>query len=137
MNHLFAYGTLMCDEIMQEVSGHQPASVNATLEGYVRRTVRGEQYPAIKPLSGSHVEGLVYMNIADDGWRRLDRFEGDLYVRTRVQLTSAENTPLIADTYVIRPAFYKLLCKKSWDYEDFLRTGKVDFQRMYQGYFQL
>jgi len=36
MEHLFAYGTLMCDDIMREVAGFRPIPVPGTLRGYRR-----------------------------------------------------------------------------------------------------
>lgn len=35
----FAYGTLMCEDIMREVSGIRPSHVPGTLKGYRRRSV--------------------------------------------------------------------------------------------------
>ena len=47
MTHLFAYGTLMCEDIMQEVSGCLPEHRRGFLKGYVRRRVKGQAYPGL------------------------------------------------------------------------------------------
>ena len=134
MKHLFAYGTLMCHEIMQEVSGLKPDPVKARLRGYSRRTVRGEHYPAIKPDEQGHVEGVVYMDLPAKAWERLDRFEGELYERTCVQAITAGNLKVHADTYVIHPSFQHCLSEEKWDYEKFLHTGKSHFLSLYKGF---
>ena len=46
MENLFAYGTLMCEDIMREVSGVRLLQVSGKLKGYSRRGVKGEHYPA-------------------------------------------------------------------------------------------
>jgi len=80
MEHLFAYGTLMCDSIMREVSGFDLPAVPGTLKGYCRRSVKGELYPAIMPYRGGCVEGVIYRCVPGLAWERLDRFEGEMYV---------------------------------------------------------
>ena len=137
MNHLFAYGTLMCEEIMTEVCGLKPTSVKAQIRDYARRAVRGEHYPAIRPFAGAHVEGIIYVDLPIEAWKRLDNFEGEMYERKRVEVISEDNSILEADTYVIRPSFQHLLSSKEWDYKNFLRTGKSHFQRLYMGYSEL
>jgi gamma-glutamylcyclotransferase (GGCT)/AIG2-like uncharacterized protein YtfP len=82
MINLFAYGTLMCEEIMYEVAGCHPAHDPGVLRGYIRRSVAGENYPAIIQDGESIVNGLIYYAVPGSAWERLDRFEGE-----RIQLT--------------------------------------------------
>lgn len=63
MRHLFAYGTLMCDDIIAEISGSLLSHVSATLRGYRRMCVKGEHYPALVPEAGGSVEGVLYLNV--------------------------------------------------------------------------
>ena len=137
MNNLFAYGTLMCEEIMEEVSGIKPDMVKASLIGYTRQTVRGEHYPAIKPEEQNDVQGIVYMDLPIEAWERLDRFEGELYVRTQVQAITNHNSIIHADTYVIHPAHQNCLSEEIWDYEKFLLGGKSHFLNLYRGFSEL
>ncbi|MBI5557361.1 MAG: gamma-glutamylcyclotransferase [Deltaproteobacteria bacterium] len=137
MEHLFAYGTLMCEDIMLEVSGCRLPSVPGTLQGYCRRGVKGEHYPAIVPDSGGRVEGVVYLNLTPGAWRRLDGFEGELYSRELVRVGLEDGTSLLAAAYVLRPEFLDHLEQSGWDFADFLSHGKATFQKRYKGYHAL
>ena len=134
MNHLFAYGTLMCEEIMQNVAGCHLAQVPGLLTGYRRRSVKGEHYPALVPDKTGCVEGVIYLDVPPAAWDRLDRFEGEMYVRQPVPLGLNDGTILPADTYVINPAFLDRLGETDWDFGAFLRHGRESFQKHYQGY---
>ncbi|NTV43714.1 MAG: gamma-glutamylcyclotransferase [Syntrophobacteraceae bacterium] len=134
MDNLFAYGTLMCEDIMREVSGCRLSHVHGTLKGYSRRSVKGEYYPALVPDADGRVEGVVYRNVPDSAWERLDRFEGEMYAREHVQIELNDGTILLAATYVARPEFLDHLDQSDWDFADFLRRGKESFQKHYKGY---
>jgi gamma-glutamylcyclotransferase (GGCT)/AIG2-like uncharacterized protein YtfP len=134
MKNLFAYGTLMCDEIMEEVAGCRLSYKAGTLRGYSRRAVRGEHYPAIFREEKGLIQGLVYLGVPDRAWQRLDRFEGEMYVRQTVQIQLANGMMLFANTYVVQPAFLDALEEVDWDFESFLRHGKESFQKYYKGY---
>lgn len=123
----------MCDDIMHEVSGFRLYRSAGTLKGYSRRSVKGEYYPAIMPDEKGRVQGVVYRNIPDTAWDRLDRFEGKMYARHFVQIERIDGT-VFAATYVVQPEFLDHLGPSDWDFADFLRSGKAIFQRHYQGY---
>jgi len=137
MEHLFAYGTLMCGSIMREVSGFDLPAVPGTLKGYCRRSVKGELYPAIMPYRGGCVEGVIYRCVPGLAWERLDRFEGEMYVRKRVRISLSEGTAFPAATYVVQPGFEHCLGRSDWDFGEFLLEGKASFQRYYKGYLSL
>ncbi|XCN72913.1 MAG: gamma-glutamylcyclotransferase family protein [Candidatus Electrothrix aestuarii] len=123
--HLFAYGTLMCAELMQEISGcNPPTSVPATLQGYTRRAVKGLSYPGIFPDAGGLVQGCLYQDLPDSTWASLDRFEGEMYAREQVQVALEEgtllDTLLQAEVYVVRPEFLHHLDTMDWDFAAFL-----------------
>jgi gamma-glutamylcyclotransferase (GGCT)/AIG2-like uncharacterized protein YtfP len=134
MDNLFAYGTLMCDEIMREVAGCCPSHVPGALRGYRRRCVKGELYPALAPDGQGHVEGVVYRNIPDSAWDRLDRFEGEMYTRQLAQIELHDGGTLPAGIYVVQPEFLDRLDESEWDFARFLQNGKTGFQRHYKGY---
>ena len=134
MENLFAYGTRMCDDIMREASGCRLSHVPGTLKGYTRRAVKGEQYPALVPDAGGQVEGVVYRDVPDAAWDRLDRFEGEMYVRQGVRIELQEGGTLLAGVYVAQPEFLDHLDESDWDLADFLRHGKASFQKDYKGY---
>ncbi len=137
MRNLFAYGTLMCDEIMREVSGYSLSHWQGTLKGYRRRSIRGEHYPAILPDAEGRVDGLVYRNVPDPAWDLLDRFEGEMYVRRLVHVELAGGETVAASAYVIREEFADRLARSDWDFSIFLRNGKEHFQNHYRGYHSL
>jgi gamma-glutamylcyclotransferase (GGCT)/AIG2-like uncharacterized protein YtfP len=135
--NLFAYGTLMCDDIMQEVAGCRLLHVPGTLKGYSRRSVKGEHYPAIVPDEKGRVEGVVYQKVPAAAWDRLDRFEGEMYARRLVQIELNDGMILPAAAYVVKPEFMDHLEQSEWDFNEFLRSGKAGFQRHYKGYREL
>jgi len=137
VHNLFVYGTLMCEDIMQQVAGCLPARLGGALSGYERRAVKGEHYPGLVPGAGGRVDGVVYRDVPDFAWARLDRFEGDMYRRHRVQIELMDGATLKAQTYVVRPRFVSRLDKAEWDFSEFLRSGKAKFCRHYRGYAQL
>ena len=135
--NFFAYGTLMCDEIMAEVSGLRPHRVPATLSGYRRLQVKGQPYPAVVPNTDCSVDGIAYQNMRPSAWDRLDRFEGEMYSREVVQVRLSDGSAVLAATYVLRPQFRGCLDKAEWDFATFLREGKGRFRRSYKGYLAL
>ena len=135
--NFFAYGTLMCDEIMAEVSGVCPHGVPATLLGYRRLQVKAQPYPAIVANTDCRVDGIVYQNVPPSAWDRLDRFEGEMYSREIVQVRLRDGSTVQAATYVLRPQFRGCLDKAEWDFAVFLREGKGRFRRSYKGYLAL
>lgn len=134
MKNLFAYGTLMCEDIMLEVSGCSLSCVSGILKGYSRRLVKGEHYPAVMPDKSGIVEGAVYRDVPDSAWERLDRFEGEMYKRRDVIVELNNGKVLNAETYVIQPEYLSCLDSSDWDFDDFMTTGKVKFQKHYKGY---
>ncbi len=132
--NLFAYGTLMDPEIMTRVCGAVYRPQNAVLHDYVRRIVSGEVYPAVAHKEGQRVDGLVYFGLTIHAWDRLDRFEGDLYLRQAVTVIDDVDQPIDAQTYVIAEPYRHRLSEKAWDYAEFTKHNKQLFQTRYSGY---
>lgn len=126
-HHLFAYGTLMCTDIMCMVARSVCASRSAVVLGYRRRRLQGECYPAIVPCGGDSVEGVVYADVPEAAWERLDAFEGELYQRVRVNAASLDGQRVAAFAYVLKPQFAHLLSDTPWSLEQFIRDGKESF----------
>jgi gamma-glutamylcyclotransferase (GGCT)/AIG2-like uncharacterized protein YtfP len=132
MENLFAYGTLMCDDIMREVSGCSLTQIPGTLKGYSRRSVKGKHYPALVPDEEGLVAGVLYRDVPDPAWDRLDRFEGEMYARRVVRIEQSDGAALPAATYVVRQEFLDRLDQSDWDFAGFLRNGKASFQKHYK-----
>jgi gamma-glutamylcyclotransferase (GGCT)/AIG2-like uncharacterized protein YtfP len=134
MPHLFAYGTLMCEDIMQEVAGCRTAAIRGTLRGYSRRRVRGEDYPGLRPHDAGCVEGEVYCDVPESAWKRLDLFEGTMYARRPVAIELEHGGRLAAEAYVVRDEYADRLEEAEWDFSEFLRRGKARFKAGYEGF---
>jgi len=129
MKNLFAYGTLMCEDIFSLASGiRHPETAAGILRGYTRHPVIGEVYPGILPKNKCSVQGIVYFNIPEKAWPLLDCFEGGLYERTVVRIECGNSKKITACTYVIRQRFSdRLDQRQDWDFQDFLAVGKRNF----------
>jgi gamma-glutamylcyclotransferase (GGCT)/AIG2-like uncharacterized protein YtfP len=134
INDLFAYGTLMCEDIMLAVTGQRVSRMAGILRGYQRRTIKGEVYPGLIPKPGGVVEGIVYREVSEGAWALLDAFEGEMYQREIVLVSLADGASIEAHAYVIRPEFENRLGASQWDFEEFLRRGRKTFETQYAGF---
>jgi gamma-glutamylcyclotransferase (GGCT)/AIG2-like uncharacterized protein YtfP len=119
--NLFAYGTLLAGDIFLEAAGCRCRSSRAVLRDHRRLPVRGKEYPGLIPAKGFQVEGLVYHDIPAAAWNRLDRYEGEMYVRCPVEVETAAGKPCGAHVYIVRPAYRHHLEPQEWKPEKFLR----------------
>lgn len=131
--NLFAYGTLMDEEIMAMVVGCRPIGLHATLADHRRHALRDKTYPALVPEKGTRVVGICYRDLQDLAWQGLDLFEGDMYQRVTVQVCTSNNHSLAAETYLLRPPFHHLLAEMEWSFADFLKSDKAAFVAGYCG----
>ena len=131
MHLLFAYGSLICEDIMLAVAGPCRTVADASLQGYRRLVVRGQHYPGMIEAPGYSVQGRVYRDISVAGWQRLDRFEGDMYQRRSVQVVLADGTRVTAFSYVFKEACRDQLEPGEWQFDDFMADGK---QASYLGF---
>jgi gamma-glutamylcyclotransferase (GGCT)/AIG2-like uncharacterized protein YtfP len=135
MSTLFAYGTLMCEDIFYAVTGTRRSRMGATLHDYSRHPVAGEVYPGIMRQGGAVVEGIVYLDLPGEAWRLLDRFEGEMYERRTLQVTCGDGMNRTAGTYTVRPGFISLLAHdRQWDFRTFLAVRMKYFQEKYPGF---
>ncbi len=132
--HFFAYGTLMCEDILLAATGCRFTGVRGILRDYERRTIRGEVYPGIVVTPGKVVEGVVYSDLPEAAWRRLDAFEGEMYHRRLIQVELEDGTARVAQAYVIRPEFEHRLSSSPWLREEFLGSGRQRFETQYPGF---
>ena len=138
MAHLFAYGSLMCEDIMKEVAGVLSLkSVRADLAGYQRLEVRGEHYPGLVEKQEKVIEGVLYFVIPEESWRRLDAFEGEMYQRLQVEVRLEGGETAQAYTYAVREEHREKLAESEWSFDRFLEKGKGAFMSYYSGYDEL
>ncbi|WP_084605040.1 gamma-glutamylcyclotransferase family protein [Desulfonatronum thioautotrophicum] len=119
---------------MQSVSGCRLPRASGILEGYCRRAVKRQVYPALVPDAHCSVEGIVYFDVPPDAWHRLDLFEGDMYFRKVVQVSLGDGDRTSAQTYVAKPQYLGHLEDVEWDQEAFLSSGKTTFEKEYIGF---
>ncbi len=132
--HCFAYGSLMCPDILARVIGRAVPGEAARLDGYRRLAVAGEEYPGLVEAAGHSVTGVLYRDLDAAAWRRLDEFEGEEYERVRVDLLLAGRDASSAWVYLFRPEYRHRLIDRDWDFEAFRREGKARFSTRYVGF---
>lgn len=115
---LFAYGTLVFGEVMAAVTGRVGTPVEAVLEGFGRRRVRGASYPGIAPRSGERVPGRLWAGVTAEDLVRLDRFEGSMYDR-QAHIVQTPPGPRKAWVYVVRASQRWMLASRDWDPAEF------------------
>lgn len=132
--HCFTYGSLMWADIMARVCGREFAGEPATLAGHRRRPVRGQDYPGLQAEPGAAVPGILYRDVTEAAWARLDAFEGDEYERVDIVVTLADGRELPAQVYRFRTAFASRLLPGDWDVSAFEREGRARFMARYVGF---
>ncbi len=103
---------------MLRLTGRSFPSEAAALEGFSRSLLRGAPYPGIAPEVGARTTGTLYRDVDPEALAALDRFEGELYERreVRVSTASGEHT---AFAWVLREEQRHLLTGEPWDRERF------------------
>ena len=137
MTNLFTYGSLMCEDIMLHVSGEKVAYQKARLNDFFCSQIHGETYPGITPAKGEIVEGVLYFDLSLNAFAKLDTFEGEYYERKKIAVHCSSQDLIAATAYIIKPQYNQLLTGNFWRFEDFLRSGKKEFEKNYVGFTQI
>jgi gamma-glutamylcyclotransferase (GGCT)/AIG2-like uncharacterized protein YtfP len=132
--NLFVYGTLMICSVMHAVTARKFRFVDAVLSGYARYTVKGESYPGIIPVPDAVTEGIVYLDVDELSFKRLDAFEGDLYQRTPILVETEKGEIFNAETYTIKPEYRNCLSLKEWNAREFAQKDLESFLKTYSGF---
>lgn len=93
IHHLFAYGTLLDPHVQRAVIGRAVPGERDALTGFRKTSLQdgADLFPDLAPDTGAHVNGRV-LEISEAELALIDRYEGDLYRRQRVQLASGRET---------------------------------------------
>jgi hypothetical protein len=118
------------------VVGREFASVEATAEGYAIFRVRDAVFPGIIAASARDaVRGVLYLNVDPDSVARLDLFEDDFYRREALQIECDDHERRSAETYVIPNVNRDVLTDETWQRDEFVASGGLDyFIRRFQGF---
>ena len=120
MYSLFAYGTLVIEEIMEGVTDKHFHGVNAVIHDFARFRIRNVTYPGIVPHKGGLVNGTLYCGIDRDALTKIDDFEGDLYERIPVTVFTEDGKPCEAFTYVVKDTYRGIVTDEEWDIDEFM-----------------
>ena len=134
MTHIFTYGSLMFEQVWNEVVHGSYRCSPGTVSGFVRRAILHEHYPAMLPgpLS-STVAGVVYLDISTEDLIRLDEFEGSIYQRRGVQVLT-DNNIHAAEAYILKDSYRHLVSDQKWDPEKFQEQTIHQFLGTYFGF---
>jgi gamma-glutamylcyclotransferase (GGCT)/AIG2-like uncharacterized protein YtfP len=123
MLSFFVYGTLMDPDLRAAVLGGPCVSLRpAVLAGYRRRTVVGEDYPAIAPAKNSRVAGLLVAGISPAMAARASIYEGDQY--DAVSLTVATTDGAACDAWTFLPQADVRLSTRDWSLDTWQKHHK-------------
>ena len=128
---LFCYGTLCIPDIMRAVSGYNRGGHPARLHGYQRVALHGRHYPGVVPYPDAVTEGVLHQALNGHQLRRIDHYEGNLYLRIRVQVNIALAEQVQTWTYVLHPRYYHLTKKQPWSLTEFMMHHQAAYQHQH------
>ncbi len=137
MTHIFTYGSLMFDQVWQQIVSRPYASKAYELRGFLRQSLRHADYPAAIPQPGSSITGRLYINVIKEDIERLDRFEGSEYLREHIAVEPEDGNSSEVAIYLLKPCHYHLLANKPWNERVFLQETVQPFIDNFSGFKRL
>lgn len=125
--NVFAYGTLLCEDIMEKIAGPIGKAQPAFAKGFSRYAIQNEAYPAIIPEADGVVSGIIYEHLSQAALEAIDAYEGAWYQRRPISVSLTNRSTLTAYAYVLLPAYYGRLAKHDWSYDEFCRDAKAHY----------
>ena len=128
--HCFTYGSLMFAEVMFAVAAQTGLrAVPATLDGWQRFRIREVTYPAaLRSRHASRIEGMLWFDLSDEAWKRLDAFEGEVYNRVEVEVESDSGRHRAWIYEYLKP---DRVLAEDWDPKTFQQQHMADFFRQH------
>jgi gamma-glutamylcyclotransferase (GGCT)/AIG2-like uncharacterized protein YtfP len=131
--HLFAYGTLQFDEVLQRVVGRTFERIGGVAQGYANRRVQGALYPGMIAATGEVTSGVVLLDVDAESLATLDDFEDTgFYTRQTVPVACADGQERLCEAYLVLAKNLAALTDEPWNAANFLASG--DLQRFVSGY---
>ena len=115
---LFTYGTLSLPDVMHALLGRSAVGTPASLPGWARYRVHGALYPAVISAPEARTDGVLHLGLQASEVGRIDRFEGELYVRRELEV-EVDGGRRCADVYVLAPGSEAALSREPWDPREF------------------
>lgn len=123
MLSFFFYGTLMDSDLQAVVlGGRLPVGVPAVLDGYRRRLVAGQDYPAIVPAKNTSVSGLLVAGISPAMAARASVYEGDQYDAVSLAVTTTDGAA--CDAWTFLPQAHVRLSTHDWSLDAWQQRHK-------------
>ena len=80
------------------------------------------------------MEGILYLNVEPAEIKKLDQFEGDLYLKELVQVQTKDNKVIEAEVYLLKPEHQEALSNETWEKADFIQNHLNDFLQKDPGF---
>jgi hypothetical protein len=104
------------------VVGRPAEGVDALLEHFAVRRLRGACYPGLLPKPGARTRGILYRGLSEQDIGRLERYEGRWYERRLLPVCLASGDREMAWCFVTRKPCRRRLSPEAWSAEHFVRT---------------
>ncbi len=131
--HLFAYGTLQFDEVLQRVVGRTFERIAGVAHDYANRRVQGALYPGMIAAAGETTSGVVLLDVDVESLATLDDFEATgFYTRQTVPVLCDDGEERDCEAYLVLAKDLAALTSEPWSAAKFLASG--DLQRFLSGY---
>lgn len=114
---VFTYGTLLSEQVLHAVLGRVPERMNCKLQGYIRRPIHDQCYPAVtKATELDVVHGKVLLRITPIELALLDKFEDPAYERVLETVTAESGKEFTASVWT-RPLtdVHDIIFDSDWD----------------------
>jgi hypothetical protein len=123
-------------DVWRAVAGREFNTIEGLVAGYSVYRVADADFPGMVAAErGVAVRGVVHLDVDDAAIARLDRFEGDLYVRTTLTISCVDGRDRMADAFVVPADRQTILTTEPWTLEAFVAAGGLDrFIRNYPGF---
>ena len=134
--NLFVYGTLLFDEVRDQVASSRYRYCPGHVTGYKRVKVQRQIYPALIKGHGT-VDGRLLFDITSEDLIRLDAFEGAYFNRRSVTVATEKDESMAAEVYELNPNHYDIIEDEPWIPADFKQHDLPIFLRTYFGFDKL
>lgn len=113
INNLFAYGTLMIEEVFQRLSNSPTQKSSGYIVGYECRQLKRKKYPGLIIGKGI-VNGLLYYHLPDQALKNFDQYEGEEYKREMVSVNIESNKKIEAWCYFYKEEYRENILNEIW-----------------------